>query len=32
MKEQQMWREFISAHPEYQNKTYQAWSYGVEPD
>lgn len=32
MKEQQMWREFISAHPEYQNKTYQPWSYGVEPD
>ena len=32
MKEQKMWREFISAYPEYQNKTYQAWSYGVEPD
>ncbi|MEK6189905.1 MAG: ASCH domain-containing protein [Carnobacterium alterfunditum] len=32
MNAKQMWQEFISVCPEYQDKTYQAWSYGVEPD
>ena len=30
MNAQQMWSELISIHPEYQNTTYNAWSYGVE--
>lgn len=32
MNAQQMWQQFISTYPEYENKTYQAWSYGVEAD
>lgn len=32
MKAQQMWQNFIATYPEYQDKTYQAWSYGVEPN
>lgn len=32
MKAQQMWQKFVSVYPEYQNETYQAWSYGVVPD
>lgn len=32
MKAQQMWQKFISVCPEYQNQSYQAWSYGVAPD
>lgn len=32
MKEQEMWQRFSLACPEYQDKTYQAWSFGVEPD
>lgn len=32
MKAQQMWQQFIATYPEYQDKMYQAWSYGVEPD
>ncbi|WP_035054891.1 ASCH domain-containing protein [Carnobacterium pleistocenium] len=32
MKEQEMWQKFCLTFPEYQDKTYQAWSYGVEPD
>lgn len=27
-----MWQKFILKYPEYQNKTYQAWNYGAEPD
>lgn len=32
MKAQQMWQKFISVCPDYQNQSYQAWSYGVVPD
>lgn len=32
MNAKQMWQKFISECPEYQDKMYQAWSYGAVPD
>lgn len=31
MQAKELWRQFIQAHPEYKNESYEAWSYGVDP-
>ena len=32
MTEEQYWKQFISKHPEYKDKSYTAWQFGADPD
>lgn len=32
MQASELWNQFVTEHPEYKNKSYEAWNYGVDPD